>query len=120
MLFVCLCFFFSEYKQAFSLFDKDGDGCITREELGVVMNTLGLNPSAKELQDMLNEVDTDGKGSFIIYQRFLERTDRTLVQVEGVNSNVHFLDVIKVDKTFRYETHFVKKKNITTIDSKKG
>ncbi|CAM8880717.1 unnamed protein product [Rhodiola kirilowii] len=27
----------SEFKEAFSLFDKDGDGCITTKELGIVM-----------------------------------------------------------------------------------
>ena len=30
-----------EFKEAFSLFDKDGDGTISNKELGVVMRTLG-------------------------------------------------------------------------------
>ena len=54
-------FFISEFKEAFSLFDKDGDGTITTSELGTVMRSLGQNPTEAELQDMINEVDADGK-----------------------------------------------------------
>lgn len=43
----------TEFKEAFSLFDKDGDGSITTKELGVVMRSLGQNPTEAELQDMV-------------------------------------------------------------------
>lgn len=56
--FIYIC---SEFKEAFSLFDKDGDGTITTKELGTVMRSLGQNPTEAELQDMINEVDADGK-----------------------------------------------------------
>uniref|UniRef100_A0A8B9FZM3 Calmodulin 1 n=1 Tax=Amazona collaria TaxID=241587 RepID=A0A8B9FZM3_9PSIT len=49
----------AEFKEAFSLFDKDGDGTITTKELGTVMRSLGQNPTEAELQDMINEVDAD-------------------------------------------------------------
>lgn len=54
----CKC---TEFKEAFSLFDKDGDGTITTKELGTVMRSLGQNPTEAELQDMINEVDADGE-----------------------------------------------------------
>lgn len=57
----------AEFKEAFSLFDKDGDGTITTKELGTVMRSLGQNPTEAELQDMINEVDADGDFFFIIY-----------------------------------------------------
>lgn len=47
-------------KQAFSLFDKNGDGKIDTEELGTVMESLGENPTEAELKEMISEVDTDG------------------------------------------------------------
>lgn len=56
--------YFTEFKEAFSLFDKDGDGTICSKELGTVMRSLGQNPTEAELQDMINEVDADGKRLF--------------------------------------------------------
>ncbi|XP_051007392.1 calmodulin-like protein 3 [Acomys russatus] len=53
----------AEFKEAFSLFDKDGDGCITSQELGTVMRSLGRNPTEAELQGIVNEINTDGNGT---------------------------------------------------------
>lgn len=55
----------AEFKEAFSLFDKDGDGTITTKELGTVMRSLGQNPTEAELQDMINEVDADGESTLL-------------------------------------------------------
>lgn len=73
----------AEFKEAFSLFDKDGDGTITTKELGkmnnwnrriiiefvynigTVMRSLGQNPTEAELQDMINEVDADGESNIM-------------------------------------------------------
>ncbi|XP_050387418.1 calmodulin-like [Argentina anserina] len=60
----------AEYKHAFSLLDKDGDGSITTNELGTAMRSLGLKPSEEELEAMINEVDVDGNGT-IDLQEFL-------------------------------------------------
>ena len=53
----------AEYKEAFSLFDKDGDGTIDASELGTVMRSLGQNPTESELTDMINEIDIDHSGT---------------------------------------------------------
>lgn len=53
--------FVTEFKEAFSLFDKDGDGTMTTKELGTVMRSFGLDPSERELKEMVAEVDVDGK-----------------------------------------------------------
>ena len=50
----------TEFKEAFFLCDKDGDGAIAVKELGTVMRSLGLNPTEDELQGMINEIDIDG------------------------------------------------------------
>jgi calmodulin len=49
-----------EFKEVFKMFDVDGDGTVSTEELLDVMAKLGQNPSEKELSDMINEVDEDG------------------------------------------------------------
>lgn len=51
----------AEFREAFRLFDKDGDGTITKEELGRVMRSLGQFARAEELRTMLQEIDIDGK-----------------------------------------------------------
>merc|ERR1712224_1143213 len=53
----------NEFKKALSLFDEDSDGTITTKELGTVMRSLGQNPTEAELQDMINEVDTNWNGT---------------------------------------------------------
>lgn len=51
---------FTEFVEAFQLLDKDGNGSITKEELGMVMRALGQFATTDELQQMLQEVDVDG------------------------------------------------------------
>ena len=64
-----------EFKKAFSLFDKDGDGKITVLELGRVMDSLGQSLAVTEVQEMINEFDEDGNGviDFTEFLRFMER-----------------------------------------------
>ena len=52
----------AKIKEAFSFFDKDGDGIITAKELGTVMQSLGENLTEAELQDMIDKVDAHGNG----------------------------------------------------------
>lgn len=54
--------FLTEYKDAFSLFDRNNDGIITTRELSAIMRSLGFNPTEEELQTMINNVDYDGNG----------------------------------------------------------
>ncbi|KAL3846942.1 hypothetical protein ACJMK2_017882 [Sinanodonta woodiana] len=51
-----------EFKEAFNMYDKDGDGTITTKELGTVMRSMGQNPTEAELISMIADVDVDGNG----------------------------------------------------------
>ncbi|KAJ2809423.1 hypothetical protein H4R20_000148 [Coemansia guatemalensis] len=59
-----------EYREAFELFDTDGSGSISRKEMGDLMRKMGHNPSAQEIQDMINEVDADNNGE-IDFEEFV-------------------------------------------------
>jgi len=49
--------------EAFGVFDEDGSGSISVEELGSVMRSLGQNPTSVELRDLIKEVDIDRSGT---------------------------------------------------------
>ena len=51
----------AEFKEAFSVFDKDGK--INVEELGDVMTALGLPHTPAELLMMISEADPDANGT---------------------------------------------------------
>ncbi|KAJ7307532.1 hypothetical protein JRQ81_009557 [Phrynocephalus forsythii] len=79
---LCVSLSLLEFKEAFSLFDKDGDGTITTKELGTVMRSLGQNPTEAELQDMINEVDADGNGT-IDFPEFLTMMARKMKDTDS-------------------------------------
>ncbi|NXP50292.1 CALMS protein, partial [Heliornis fulica] len=72
----------AEFKEAFSLFDRDGDGSISTKELGTVMRSLGQNPTEAELQDMVGEVDADGSGA-VDFPEFLSLMARKMREADG-------------------------------------
>ncbi|XP_047982786.1 calmodulin-like protein 3 [Salvia hispanica] len=53
-----------DMKEAFNVFDQNGDGFISVEELGSVLASLGLRQGrgAEECEKMINKVDADGDG----------------------------------------------------------
>jgi calmodulin len=52
-----------ELKEAFAVYDLDGDGKITTRELGSVMRALGNNPTEAEILNFIKEIDTNKDGS---------------------------------------------------------
>ena len=52
-----------EIYEAFLMFDKDGSGYITHDELHMVLKSLGTTAvSQDDIEEILNEVDIDGDG----------------------------------------------------------
>ncbi|KAL1819634.1 hypothetical protein DCAR_0415935 [Daucus carota subsp. sativus] len=51
-------------KEAFNVFDEDGDGVITVEELGMVLSSLGFKEGKllESCKEMIRNVDVDGDG----------------------------------------------------------
>merc|ERR1711936_563857 len=71
----------AEFKEVFSLFDRDQDGSITSKELETVMRSLGQNPTEHELQDLINDVDSDQDGS-IDFNEFLAMMSKKLKETD--------------------------------------
>ncbi|XP_066930098.1 uncharacterized protein [Clytia hemisphaerica] len=60
-----------ETKLAFKMFDKDQNGFIDKEELKLVMASLGEQLTDDEIQEMMAEADLDGDGT-IDYNEFCQ------------------------------------------------
>jgi len=65
-----------ELREAFALFDKDNDGCITANEVRTVMRGLRLESTDQEISDMINNVDVDGNGT-VDFNEFLAMMSRS-------------------------------------------
>jgi len=55
----------------FDLVDRDGGGSIDCDEVKELMNMLGLNPTAEEVEKMVAEIDLDGNGT-VDFDEFLQ------------------------------------------------
>ena len=51
----------TEYRDAFALFDKRGDGKIDSDQIGDVLRALNLNPTETEVKKIVQEVDPNGE-----------------------------------------------------------
>ena len=60
-----------EIKEAFDLFDTEGQGKIDAKELKVAMSAMGFQPKKEEIRKILAEYDREGTGT-IEYQDFLD------------------------------------------------
>ncbi|WAR18958.1 CALM-like protein [Mya arenaria] len=60
-----------EMREAFQVFDKDGNGFISSAELRNVMNNLGEKLTEEEVQEMIREADIDGDGQ-VNYEEFVK------------------------------------------------
>ena len=60
-----------ELKEAFKVFDKDGNGFISAAELRHIMTNLGEKLTDEEVDEMIREADVDGDGQ-INYEEFVK------------------------------------------------
>lgn len=51
----------TEIREAFKVFDRDGNGFISKQELGTAMRSLGYMPNEVELEVIIQRLDMDGE-----------------------------------------------------------
>ena len=89
-------FIVEEIKEAYNLFDKDGDGKITTKELSTVMRSLGQTPTENELQEKINEVDADCIGT-IEFSEFLGHMAKKMKDTDTEEELVEAFKVFDMD-----------------------
>jgi len=87
-----------EFKEAFKLFDMDGDGGITAKELLTTMRMLGQNPTEAEIEEVMSVVDMDGSRS-IDQPEFFRLMAMPLVERDTEEEFIQAFEVFDKNKT---------------------
>jgi calmodulin len=66
-----------EYKEAFDMFDKDGSGQISVEEIQSVFKNMGNELTTQEVKEMIRDLDDDQTGE-INFEEFITLMQRTM------------------------------------------
>ena len=87
-----------EYKEAFNLFDKDRDGCISMVELSNLMKSMGQSLNKRELQELVREMDVNRNGT-LEFNEFL-------VLMSKLSKDTDFEDeLVEAFKIFDQDNH---------------
>jgi len=70
-------------RKMFFELDRDGSGSIDAEELGMMLRSLGQNPSDEELKELIDSVDDGDKDGQIQLREFL------LLYTQGLDTKKH-------------------------------
>ena len=104
----------AEFREIFNLVDLDHGGSIDAEELGSLMDLLGMNATEDEIEAMVNEIDTTGEGE-------IEFRDFVTVMSKKVDSSYHTEEVVRAFKKFAgadVPTGFIEAKQLEELLAK--
>ena len=85
----------NEYREAFDMFDKDGSGTISSNEIIKIMKNYGNPMSKQEVEQMIAEIDTSGDGE-LDFEEFVTLMEK---HVQIVDENEEDL-VLRAFKSF--------------------
>lgn len=77
-----------ELTDSFKFFDRNGDGKISKEELGTVVQSLGHKVTDADLDKLMKDVDKNGDG-FIDFQEFKDMNTRAMIVECPVDTDVN-------------------------------
>uniref|UniRef100_UPI003AABF848 calcium-binding protein 7-like n=1 Tax=Centroberyx gerrardi TaxID=166262 RepID=UPI003AABF848 len=81
---------YAKIREAFKVFDRDGNGFISKQELGVAMRSLGYMPNEVELEVIIQRLDMDGDGQ-VDFEEFVTLLGPKLVAA-GMPDKFHGAD----------------------------
>ncbi|KAF5929150.1 hypothetical protein HPG69_019170 [Diceros bicornis minor] len=80
----------TEIREAFKVFDRDGNGFISKQELGTAMRSLGYMPNEVELEVIIQRLDMDGDGQ-VDFEEFVTLLGPKL-STSGIPEKFHGTD----------------------------
>ncbi|XP_069786949.1 dynein regulatory complex protein 8 isoform X4 [Narcine bancroftii] len=67
-------------KDAFAVFDHEGNNTVDVREIGTIIRSLGCCPSEEELHEMLAEVEGEEPTGYIHFEKFLAMMTKVLIE----------------------------------------
>ncbi|XP_060080010.1 calmodulin-beta-like [Ylistrum balloti] len=83
-------------QDAFNMFDIDGNGSISVEELGLAMRSIGENPSSKEIRQIVECADLDRNGT-IEFEEFVVMVADRLKDFDAISEMKEAFEVFDQD-----------------------
>ena len=92
-----------DIREAFRVFDRDGNGYITKDEMRVVMMNIGERVTDEECETFITEADIDGDGQ-INYEEFYSMMNTVIRKAASWKYNFQirpffFISSIFIQKT---------------------
>ena len=85
----------AEYKEAFDMFDKDGGGTISGNEIVKIMKNFGYPIKKSEAQKMIAEIDDNGDGE-IDFEEFVTLMQKHIQYIDESDEDL----VLRAFKSF--------------------
>ncbi|XKL62560.1 hypothetical protein PGB90_002393 [Kerria lacca] len=103
-----------DIKEAFSLFDYNGEGKLKTKELKVAMRALGFEPKREEVRKILMEVNKENS-EFLSYNDFVTIMSRKLTEKDVMDEIRKAFQLFDEDNT-----GFITLKNLKRVAEKLG
>ncbi|WAR09498.1 CALL3-like protein, partial [Mya arenaria] len=87
-----------EFREAFGLFDRDGDGTISVQEFVDTLRSLGQEPSQMEIDEMIHKIDRNGDG-VIDFEEFKRLMYHKMKHTDGSEEIKDFFLVLDRDSS---------------------
>lgn len=84
----------AEYREAFDLFDRNGDGVISIQELKTLLESLGQSPTDVEVQHIMQRLDKDQSGD-VQFEAFYELMMEKHEQYEKMTLKDELMEIFR-------------------------
>ncbi|KAK8894581.1 hypothetical protein M9Y10_023017 [Tritrichomonas musculus] len=86
----------TDIRESFDLFDRDGDGHITRTEFATILRSWGQTPTDEEIAQIIAQVDKN-KNGMIEYDEFVEMMCNSIKHFETEEDYINAFKVFDED-----------------------
>jgi len=113
---------FDEVADLFEMFDRNGDGCVDRTEFALMMKSLGLNLTDRELVMFFDSMDDSGDGQLELkeFSDFLSTVARPITIEEELKEAFSFFGPSSDVEDADIASKFVTKAGLAQVFKRMG